>query len=70
VFFSRTAICDRRDDVTFVAQGGDDVDDPDMSLQSTAALAMSPLHDGSDDEFSLEETSRSPAFRLLMQLSF
>jgi hypothetical protein len=41
-----------------------------MSLQYTAALAMSPLHDGSGDGSSLEETPRSPAFRLLMQLSF
>jgi hypothetical protein len=46
------------------------VDDPDMSLQSTAALATSPLHDGSDDGSSLEETSCSPAFCLLMRLSF
>jgi hypothetical protein len=46
------------------------VDDPNMSLQSTAALATSPLHDISGDGSSLEETSRSPAFRLLMRLSF
>jgi hypothetical protein len=31
-FFSRAAICGRHDDVTFVARGGDDMDDPDMSL--------------------------------------
>jgi hypothetical protein len=41
-----------------------------MSLQSIAALATSPLHDGTDDRSSLEETPRSPAFCLLMQLSF
>jgi hypothetical protein len=41
-----------------------------MSLQSTAALATSPLHDGFDDGSSLEETLRSPTFRLLMRLSF
>jgi hypothetical protein len=50
--------------------GGDDVDNPDMSLQSTVALAMLPLHDGSGDGSSLEEPSRSPAFRLLSRLSF
>jgi hypothetical protein len=53
-----------------VAREGDDVDDPDMSLQSTAALATSPLHDGSGDGSSLEEPSRFPAFRLLMRFSF
>jgi hypothetical protein len=52
-----------------VSWGGDDGDDPDMSLQSTAALAMSPLHDGSGDGFSSEETPSSPTFRLLMRLS-
>jgi hypothetical protein len=41
-----------------------------MSLQSTTALATSLLHDGSGDGSSLEETSRSPAFRLLIRLSF
>jgi hypothetical protein len=46
------------------------MDDPDMSLQSTAALAMSLLHDGSGGGSSLEESSRSPAFRLLMWLAF
>jgi hypothetical protein len=46
------------------------VDDPDMSLQSTAMLATSLLHNGSGDGSSSEETPRSPAFRLLMQLSF
>jgi hypothetical protein len=29
-----------------VSWGGDDEDDLDLSLQSTAALATSPLHDG------------------------
>jgi hypothetical protein len=37
-----------------------------MSLQSTAALATSPLHDDSGDGSSSEETPSSPAFRLLM----
>jgi hypothetical protein len=41
-----------------------------MSLQSTAALATPSLHDGSGVGSSLEETPRSPAFRLLMRLSF
>jgi hypothetical protein len=36
------------------------VDDPDMSLQCTATLATSPLHDESGDGSSLEETLRSP----------
>jgi hypothetical protein len=53
-----------------MAWRGDDEDDPDMSLQSVAALATSPLHDGFGDRSSLEETPRSPAFRLLMRLSF
>jgi hypothetical protein len=41
-------------------RGVDNEDDHDMSLQSTAALATSPLHDGFDDESSSEETPRSP----------
>jgi hypothetical protein len=69
-FLSRTAVCGRRDDDTSVARGGDDEDDPDMSLKSTAVLATSPLHDGSGDGSSSEETPRSPTFRLLMRLSF
>jgi hypothetical protein len=40
-----------------------------MLLQSTVALASSLLHNGSGDGSSLEETSSSPAFRLLMLLS-
>jgi hypothetical protein len=40
-----------------------------MLLQSTAALATSPLHDGSGDGSSSEETPSSPAFRLLVWLS-
>jgi hypothetical protein len=51
-----------------VPRGGDDEDDPNMSLQSTAALATSPLHDGSGDGSSSEEMPSSPAFHLLMQL--
>jgi hypothetical protein len=46
------------------------VDDPDMSLQFTTALATSPLHDGSGDGSLLEVKSRSLTFRLLMRLSF
>jgi hypothetical protein len=46
------------------------VDDPDMSLQSTAALGLSPLHTGFGDGSSSEETPRSPTFHLLMWLSF
>jgi hypothetical protein len=41
-----------------------------MSLQSTTALATSPLHDGSGNGSSSEKTPSSPAFRLLMRLSF
>jgi hypothetical protein len=67
---SRAAVCGLCDDDTSVARGDYDEDDPDMSLLSTTALAMSPLHDGSDNGSSLEETPRSPAFRLLMWLSF
>jgi hypothetical protein len=65
-FLSRSAVCGRRDDDTSVVRGGDDEDDPDMSLQSTTALGTSPLHDNSGDGSSLEETQRSPTFRLLM----
>jgi hypothetical protein len=67
---AHAAVCDCRDDNTSVARGGDDEDDPDMSLQSTAALPTSPLHDGSSDGSSSEETPRSPAFYLLMRLLF
>jgi hypothetical protein len=67
---SRAAVCGRRDDDTFVARGGDNEDDADISLQYTAALGTSLLHDGSDDGSSSEETPRSPAFRILMRLSF
>jgi hypothetical protein len=69
-FLSRAFVCGRRDDDTSVARGGDDEDDPDMLLQSTAALAMSPLHDGSGDGSSLQKTPHSPACILLMRLSF
>jgi hypothetical protein len=69
-FLSHAAVCGRLDDDTSVAQGGDDEDDPDMSLQSTTALGTSPLRDGSGDGSSLEKMPRSPAFRLLMRLSF
>jgi hypothetical protein len=41
-----------------------------MSLQSSATLAMSPLHDDSGDGSSSEEMPHSPAFRLVMRLSF
>jgi hypothetical protein len=51
-------------------RGGDDEDDPNMSLQSTVVLATSPLHDGSGDGSSSEETPRSPTFHLLMRSSF
>jgi hypothetical protein len=40
-----------------------------MLLQSTAALATSPLHDGSGDGSSSEEMPYSPAFRFLLRLS-
>jgi hypothetical protein len=67
---SHAAVYGCRDDDTSVARGGDDEDDPDVSLQSTAALATLPLHDGSSDGSSSEETPLSPTFRLLMRLSF
>jgi hypothetical protein len=59
----------RHDDETSAPRGGDDDDDPNMFLQSTAALATSPLHDGSGDGSSSKETPCSPAFRLLLRLS-
>jgi hypothetical protein len=40
-----------------------------MLLQSTTALATSPLHDGLGDGSSSEETPSSPAFRLFVRLS-
>jgi hypothetical protein len=40
-----------------------------MLLQSTAVLATFPLHEGSGDGSSTEETPSSPAFRLLLRLS-
>jgi hypothetical protein len=58
-FLSRAAFCGRHEDDTSVGQGGDDEDDPDMSLQSTATLATSPLHDSSSDGSSSEEMPRS-----------
>jgi hypothetical protein len=63
---SCSVACRRRDGDTSAPRGGDDEDDPDMLLQSTAALATSPLHEGSGDESSSEETPSSPAFRLLL----
>jgi hypothetical protein len=66
---SRPASRGRRDDDTSAPRGSDDEDDPDMLLQSTAALATSPLHDGSGEGSSSEETPFSPSFRLLLQLS-
>jgi hypothetical protein len=46
------------------------VDDPDMSLQSTAMLATSPLPNDFGDGSSLDETWRSPTFLRFMWLSF
>jgi hypothetical protein len=66
---SRAAACGCHDYDTSAPQGGDDEDDPDMSLQSTTALATSPLHDGLGDGSSPEETPSSPAFCLLMRFS-
>jgi hypothetical protein len=59
----------RRDDDTSAPRGGEDEDDPYMLLQSTVALATSPLHDGSSDGSLSEETPCSPAFRLLLRSS-
>jgi hypothetical protein len=61
-FFSPTAIYSRRDDNTSVARGGNDVDDPNMLLQSTVVLDVSPLHDGSGDGSSLQESRAPPPF--------
>jgi hypothetical protein len=66
---SRVAACGCRDDDTSAPRGGDDEDDPDMSLQLTAALATSPLHDCSGDGSSSEDTPSTLAFHLLMRLS-
>jgi hypothetical protein len=55
------AVRGRRDDDISVVRGGDDEDDPDISLQSTAMLGASLLHDGSGDGSSSEETPHSPA---------
>jgi hypothetical protein len=66
---SCSVACGRRDDDTSVPRGGDDEDDPDMLLQLTAALATSPIHEGSGDGSSLEETPSSPAFCLLLRFS-
>jgi hypothetical protein len=60
------ATCGYRDDDTSASQGGNNEDDPDMSLQSTAALATSPLHDGSGDGSSSEEMPSSSAFCLFV----
>jgi hypothetical protein len=68
VVLSRPVAAGRHDDDTSVPRGGDDEDDPNMSLQSIAALATSPLHEGSGDGSSSEETLASPAFRLLLRL--
>jgi hypothetical protein len=67
---SRAAAYGWRDDDPSALQGGNDEDDPDISLQSTAVLALSPPHDGSGDRSSLEETPRCPAFLLMVRLSF
>jgi hypothetical protein len=67
--FLRSVAHGRCDDDTSVARGGDDEDDLDMLLQSTAVLAISPLHEGSGDGSSSEETPCSLAFRLLLRLS-
>jgi hypothetical protein len=69
VVLSRQVAGGQRDDDTSVPRGGDDEDNPVMSLQSTVALATSPLHEGSGDRSSSEETPSSPAFRLLLRLS-
>jgi hypothetical protein len=59
----------QRDDDTSAPRSGEDEDDPDILLQSTAALATSPFHDGSGDGSSSEETPCSPALRLLLRSS-
>jgi hypothetical protein len=58
-----------RNDDTSALRSGEDEDDPDMLLQSTVALATSPLHDGLNDGSSSEETPCSPALRLLLRSS-
>jgi hypothetical protein len=69
-FLPRAVACGSRNDDISVPWGGDNEDDPDMSFQSTNVLATSPLDDGSGDGSSSKEMPRSPAFRLLMRLSF
>jgi hypothetical protein len=66
---SRPASRGRRDDDTSAPRSGEDENDPNMLLQSTTAFATSPLHDGSGDGSSSEETPCSPALRLLLWLS-
>jgi hypothetical protein len=57
------------DDDTSTPRRGKDEDDLDMLLQSTAALATSPLHNGSGDGSLSEETPCSPTFHLLLRSS-
>jgi hypothetical protein len=59
----------QRNDDTSMARGGDDEDDPDMSLQSTTALATSPLHDGFDDGSSLPRLPPLDAVVILITLN-
>jgi hypothetical protein len=63
---SRPASRGWRDEETSAPRSDEDEDDPDMLVQSTAALATSPLHDGSGDGSSSEEMPCSPALRLLL----
>jgi hypothetical protein len=60
--FSRAAGSDRHDEVTSTARGGQGVDHPNMSLQSTAALGLSPLHAGAGDGSSSKDTSTAPPY--------
>jgi hypothetical protein len=60
IVLSCPASSSRRDDDTSAPRGGDDEDGPDMLLQSIAALATSPLHDGSGDGSSSEERPTPP----------
>jgi hypothetical protein len=55
---------------TLRRRGEADEDDPDISLQSTTTLVTLPIHDGAGDGSWSKETPRSPAFFLLMRLSF
>jgi hypothetical protein len=68
--FSRAEGSCHRDEVTSITRCGEDMDNPDMSLQSTMTVGLSLLHASAGDGSSSESTSRSPALRRLMRCHF